>query len=189
MNTINEIKNYAKLNHVPIIRDNTLNALLQQVTKCNVFNILEIGTAIGYSGICMLNANKHATLTTIEKSKQMLELAINNFAKTHLLSRVNIIHNDAMLELKKLANSNKKFDIIFLDGPKGQYINYLSTIKKLMHTNTILFTDDVLIGQGLTNKHNTIKNRLAQYLQAINQPPFTSVVFDIDDGYAITKLL
>lgn len=188
METIKKLKEFAKLNHVPIVRDDTLAHLLKLVDSPSVFNILEIGTAIGYSGICMLNANKNAKLTTIEKSEERVNLAKKNFEECSLSNRVEIIFGDAKDELEKLVQKNQKFDIIFLDGPKGQYVNYLKSIKNLMTDTSLLFADNVFFGVGLTKKHNTIKNRLAEFLEIIKLPPFSSEVYYIDEGYAIIKL-
>ncbi len=188
METIKKLKEYAKINHVPVVRNNTLVHLLKLVDNPLVFNILEIGTAIGYSGICMLNANKNAILTTIEINPEMANIAKQNFADFNLLNRVELILGDAKTVLENLVKKNQKFDIIFLDGPKGQYVKYLKIIEELMTKRSVLFADNIFIGEGLTNKHNTIKHRLAEFIEIINKPPFISEVFTVDEGYAIIKL-
>ncbi len=187
-----ELEEYAKQNHVPIIRPKTLQLLLNTISKVNPQSILEIGTAIGYSGINMLN-NSNAHLTTIELDVNSYKLAKENFKKYNLLQRTTLINDDAKNVIEKFEAEKQKFDFIFLDGPKGQYVKYLPILLNLLTENGVLFADNVLFkGMVLSkeippHKHRTIVNNLRKYIQLINIPSLKSQIIDIEDGVAITK--
>lgn len=188
------IKKFALDNHVPIVRNKTLEYLLEAVREDGIESVLEIGTAIGYSGALMLNSNKNATLTTIEKNEKSFEIAKENFKDLGVESRVEQILGDAKEVLEDLINSGRKFDFIFLDGPKGQYFRYLQQIKKLVRVGSIIFADNVeYFGMVKSNvyphRKKTIVVSLQNYLEEVeNNPNFETEVFDIEDGFAITKV-
>ena len=140
--TLEEIANRARKGYIPIIRDNTAQALIKVCKEKNPKRILEIGTAIGYSGLLMLQ-NCQAFLYTIEKDEQRLAEAEKNFKLFGQEARVKLILDDALIALEKLCNDNEKFDLIFLDGAKGQYIKYYPLIKKLLNHDGVLFTDNI----------------------------------------------
>ena len=75
-----DIREFARKNYVPIVRPKTLEILIEEIKKNNPKTILEIGTAIGYSGIRMLE-NSVANLVTIEKDEKMRDIALKNFKK------------------------------------------------------------------------------------------------------------
>lgn len=186
-----EIVLFAKENHVPIVRPNTLNLLIETIKKSNPKKILEIGTAIGYSGINML-INSTASLTTIEKNDKMYEVASNNFVRLNLSDRVSQLKGDAKDILVELVDKKEKFDFVFLDGPKGQYLTYLPLLNELLNTGGVIFADDVLF-RGLVQgdawpKHRirTLVLNLRKYLEEVKKPPFSSQLIDMEDGVCIT---
>jgi len=186
-----EILKFAKENNVPVVRPKTLELLIETIKNNNPKQILEIGTAIGYSGSHML-INSEAHLTTIEKYEKMYNIAKDNFRRLGIDNRVNQILGDAKDILNQLLKEGKKFDFIFLDGPKGQYLCYLSMLNDMLEDGGIIFADDVLF-RGLVQgdawpKHRirTIVLNLRKYLQEVNKPPFSSQLIDIEDGICIT---
>ena len=188
-----EIIKYAKENNVPVVRPKTLEMLLSEVKKDNVKRILEIGTAIGFSGSKMLLANTHSMLVTIEKSEFMYKVAEKNFQRLGLNDRVTQILGDAKEVLNQMADAKEKFDLVFLDGPKGQYLTYLPILKELLVDGGIIFADDVLF-RGLVQgdawpKHRirTLVLNLRKYLEEVQKSPFKSQLYDIEDGVCITQ--
>ena len=186
-----EIKLYAKENHVPIVRPKTLELLIETIKKNNSKRILEIGTAIGFSGAQML-LNSDATLTTIEKNDNMYEVAKSNFERLNLSDRVTQLKGDAKEVLQDLVSNNERFDFIFLDGPKGQYLGYLPLLNELLVGGGIIFADDVLF-RGLVQGNDWPKHRirtlvlnLRKYLEEVQKEPFTSEIIDMEDGVCIT---
>lgn len=192
--TLEEIANRARKGYIPIIRDNTAQALINVCKEKNPKKILEIGTAIGYSGLLMLQ-NCQAFLYTIEKDEQRLAEAEKNFKLFGQEARVKLILDDALIALEKLCNDNEKFDLIFLDGAKGQYIKYYPLIKKLLNHDGILFTDNIYMHgmvkseEKIAHKHRSMVVNLRKYIELLkNDKDFTTNFYDIDDGYSISKL-
>ena len=192
--TLEEITNRAREGYIPIIRDNTAQALINVCKEKSPKNILEIGTAIGYSGLLMLQ-NCQAFLYTIEKDEQRLAEAEKNFKLFGQEARVKLILDDALIALEKLCNDNEKFDLIFLDGAKGQYIKYYPLIKKLLNHDGILFTDNIYMHgmvkseEKIAHKHRSMVVNLRKYIELLkNDKDFTTNFYDIDDGYSISKL-
>lgn len=187
-----QIIKYAQDNGVPIVRPITLKMLLDKIGTCDAKKILEIGTAIGYSGSQMLLKNPNATLTTIEKSEKMYDVAKSNFERLGLADRVEQLKGDAKDILKDLLAKGEKYDFVFLDGPKGQYIWYLPIISDLLVDGGIIFADDVLF-RGLVkgndwpeHRTRTLVLNLRKYLEEVNNPPFKSQLFEVEDGVCIT---
>lgn len=185
-----EIREFAKDNFIPIVRPKTSELLIEKVKEVDPNNILEIGTAIGYSGILMLQ-NSTAKLVTLEKDEKMQKLALENFEKENLRDRVELIFGDAKDFIEKTP---QMFDLIFLDGPKGQYLNYLPFLLKMLNKNGLLFCDNVLFG-GLVlsdivapKKHRTIVNSLRKFINTIKNNKSLSVeLLDLEDGIALIK--
>ncbi|MBQ8909360.1 MAG: O-methyltransferase [Clostridia bacterium] len=194
LNCIQQIKLKAKENFVPIVRDETLNAMLGILKEKQPTRILEIGTAVGYSALNML-AVCNADVVTIEKNEQRFEEACNNFAEAGCTGRIKPILGDAIEVLETLVKGSERFDFVFLDGPKGQYIKYLPFILKLLTENGVIFADNVgLLGlvadSGKVNhKNRTMVRNMQQFLQQVTTDVnLETQVFDVDDGYAIIKL-
>lgn len=184
---------YAKENFVPIIRKESSKFLYDYVNKNQFKNILEIGTAIGFSGSIMLSASD-CFLTTIDKNENLLKVAKETFERCGYSNRVNILCGDAKVVLEDLCrDKNLKFDMIFLDGAKGQYITYLPNLVKLLSDNGVIFADNVLLGglvesnEFITHKKRAMVNHLREYLEVINKSPFETELIRIEDGIAITK--
>lgn len=186
---------FCQQNYCPISRPQTAQILAQQVKHLNPKNILEIGTAIGYSGSVMLD-NSNANLTTIEKSEEMFNQATKNFKELGLNSRVNLILDDALNALQTLVSHNKTYEFVFLDGPKAQYIKYIPYIEKLLCKNGVLVADDVMFFGYVKNpesapkKNKSIVNKLIEFLQYLKQnKKFKTEILDVEDGVAIaTKI-
>lgn len=186
-----ELEKFASENVVNIVRQQTQKHLIDIVKATQPKQILEIGTAIGYSGILML-ANCNAHLTTIELIEKRFTQAKKNFEKANLSSRVTQIFDDAINALQNLPENY--YNLIFLDGPKAQYAKYLPYLKKLLKTNGILFADDVLYrGMVLTNEYPKHKERrivlgLRDFLNDIlNDKNFETTLNKIEDGFTISK--
>ena len=189
-----ELHNYARKNWVPILRDKSADFLCKIIKEEQPKSILEIGTCLGYSGTLMLE-NSNAFLTTIEKDENKCEEAKKNFAQAGLQDRVNVINGDAGDVLPSLLNKGRKYDFIFLDGPKGQYIFYLPILKKLLNKNGILMADDIYYHGWVKgtdypkHKHRTIILRLREFIEKItNDEELETILIDLEDGISISYL-
>ena len=190
---LDEIRGHAGENYIPIIREKTLQSLTQACK--NASNILEIGTATGYSASCML-LYCDAFVTTIEKDPVRATQAAQNFNKLNLSHRVRLITGDAAQELKALTVQGERFDFIFLDGPKGQYEHYYDDLKTLLRRGGILFADNVFLhgmvkSDGtIPHKHRSMVVNLRKFLKRLqSDSDFQTQIFDIEDGFTISKKL
>ncbi|MDR0850335.1 MAG: O-methyltransferase [Christensenellaceae bacterium] len=183
---------FAAENYIPIIKQSTEKLLFAVTAMTKPKKILEIGTAIGYSGLIMLRAHKDAELVTIEKEEDFYEMAYDNFEKFAGGGVRSIIQKmgDAIEILPTLKD---KFDLIFLDGPKAQYIKFLPYLVDLLTVGGVLFADDVLfmgMVQGKietpVKKRSIVKN-LQRFNEAVAQhPQLESVMLDIEDGISLS---
>lgn len=191
MDFLNELEKFARENKIPVLLNDSAGFLANFVKDGNYCNILEIGTAIGYSGSIMLLANKKAKLTTIEKNEESFNRAVQTFKSLNLSSRTTQILGDGFEEIQKLYAQNKKFDLIFLDGPKGQYLKYYPVLLNMLQKNGCLLVDNVLFkgfvrsNEDVGHKKRAMINKLRQFLNEIEtRPDLNTTIHQIGDGIA-----
>ena len=193
------IKENANRRGVPIIREESHNKLIEIVKKVNPKSILEIGTAVGYSGIIMLEACPNAKLTTIELQEDKVKEAKSNFKDAGLENRVTIIHGDCMQEVSLMVaegNYDKYFDFVFLDGPKAQYVKMLESLIMLTKPQGTILADNVLFRGYVKDKTDmprrfkTIVKRLNMFLDEIETRDDieSHTLYDIEDGMIEFKI-
>ncbi len=175
---------------IPVADDETLQFLLVTLAMTNPTRILEIGTAVGLSGVAMLNTCKNACLTTIELEEERHVEAKENFVKFGVADRVTAYLGDAG---EILSMMDGQFDFVFLDGPKAQYEKYLFDLKRLMKDGAILFSDDVLLfgwvsGEEPTpQKRRSIVEKIRSYLDVLTaDKSFITSVINVGDGVALS---
>ena len=175
---------------IPVADDETLQFLLVTLAMCKPNRILELGTAVGLSGVAMLYACPDARLTTLELEEERYVEAKENFSHFGVTDRVTAHLGDAG---EILAMMDGEFDFVFLDGPKAQYEKYLFDLKRLMKKGAILFADDVLLygwvsGEEPTpQKRHSIVDKIRSYLQTITADKDCSTsVLNIGDGVALS---
>ena len=180
----------ALLRGIPVADDETLQFLLVTLAMKKPLSILEIGTAVGLSGVAMLQACPNARLTTIELEEERYVEAKRNFAYFGVTDRVTAHLGDAG---EILSMMDGKYDFVFLDGPKAQYEKYLFDLKRLMVKDAILFADDVLLygwvsGEVPTpQKRHSIVDKIRSYLQVITKDKdFVTSVVNVGDGVALS---
>lgn len=190
-NYLISMEKYAEENHVPIVQPEVAQLLKVLLKLKKPKNILEVGTAIGYSAIVMAEQTEdHCKITTIERRKDMILLANKNISNTKYDNRIKILEGDAEEVLQDLDD---KFDFIFLDAAKGQYMDFFNKCIKYLEPGGIIVSDNVLYkGMVATDalvirRKKTIVKRLRQFLQYINEiEGYTSSIIPIGDGVAIT---
>ena len=193
---INEIYKNAKTYGVPVIRTESHKILEEIVSKVNPKHILEIGMAVGYSGITMLEAST-ANLITIEHNEDFIKQAKKNFKSHNLSKRVKILEGDCLVEISKLLSSenfNEYFDFIFLDGPKAQYNLMFEGLLKLLAKGGTLVADNVLFRgyvegetEAPTKRYKTIIKRLNTFIENAKNNPQTATfeLKNTEDGIII----
>lgn len=192
-NVHEEMREYAKENNVPIIEDSGL-AFLETIIKIKQpKNILEIGTAIGYSSTRFSLVN-NSDVYTIEKNKDMYEKASFYIDKLGMKNKVHQVLGDALLTFDEV--SDKRYDIIFIDAAKAQYKNFFELYSPLLNKGGIIITDNMFF-HGLVFSSNDDKSRnlraLVRKLKTYHDflfenEKYTTKVFNIGDGIAITYL-
>ena len=184
-----EFLGFEKDEYVPIMKDESMSFLSQLCAREKPKRILEIGTYIGYSASIMLTACD-ATEITLEKNAENAELARKNLALFG--ERVTVETSDAFLYIAR--DDIGKFDLIFLDGPKAQYINYLPFLKELLNEGGVLVADNVyfhgLVRQAGEVKHKlrTIVVNLRKFIDAIClDEDLESEILNIGDGLSVSR--
>ena len=189
---IEELEKWAVDNGVPIIRKSMQELLRFLLLKEKPERVLEVGTAIGFSALFMKEfLPEDSTITTIEKVEMRLVHARKNLAGH---DNIQLIEGDALTVLEELANNNAKFDFVFLDAAKGQYMNFLQPIKKMMKPGTLLVTDNVLLDGTIAEskftierRDRTIHMRMREYLRSIKEDAsFETVILPVGDGVSIS---
>lgn len=180
--------------YMPFIRDESAKVLFEICQTEKPKNILEIGTAVGYSALLMLEGAKESFVTTIEKDEKRAQEARVNFEKNGVKQRVNLVVGDAGQVLPQLEEEGKNFDLIFLDGPKGQYLRYLPHLKNLLCKGGLLVADNVLLHgwvkgeEFVKHKHRSMVVNLRKFLKTLEEDcDFDSKLLEIEDGMTISR--
>uniref|UniRef100_UPI002603C2DC O-methyltransferase n=1 Tax=Fusobacterium sp. TaxID=68766 RepID=UPI002603C2DC len=161
-----ELEEFAKIHNVPIVTKEVAKYLEFMIKTHNIKNVLEIGTAIGYSGILMarLIEKNGGTLTTIEIDEERYNQAKENFSKANL-TNVKMILGDATEEIEKL---NDNYDFIFIDASKGQYKKFFEDSYKMLNENGIVFIDNIMFRGYLYKEYpkrfKTIVRKLDEFI-------------------------
>lgn len=188
---LKDMEKYALENHVSIVEPEVgqLLNLLVNITKPK--KILEIGTAIGYSTICMARAlnDEEAKITSVEILPHRIEMALNNFEKAGVIDKINVINGDAKDIVPNLSES---YDFIFFDAAKGQYPRFLKMAKTLLKPNGLIVADNVLINGWVIDlnyperRKKTMVTRMRTFLEELkDNSDFVSSVIPLGDGVAV----
>lgn len=187
---IKKIEKYADEKGVPIMEKEGINFLTEFIKLNNIKNILEVGTAIGYSAIKMALVDENIHITTIERDKDRYIEALKNVKKLKLEDRITLILADAMdIELKE------EFDLIFIDAAKSQYIKFFEKFSKNLSLSGFIVTDNINF-HGLTFSDKTKLSRnlrqlitkLEKYISFLKENNnFKTRFFEIGDGIAISR--
>ena len=191
MGRLKALENYAEENNVPIIQKEGLNFILNYIKENKVKKILEIGTAIGYSAISMALIDENIKITTIERNKEMFSLATKNVKDFNLEKRINIIYADALE-----AEIKDKYDLIFIDAAKAQYIKFFEKYKSNLKENGAIITDNLNF-HGLANNPEEIHSKnLKALVRKINNykeflkenKEFKTNFYEKGDGISVSKM-
>ena len=186
------IEKEARSTYVPIIRKE-MGALLKVfMAMQRPKNILEVGTAVGYSSILMgENTDADTKITTIENYDKRIPIARENFVRAGMENKITLIEGDAGEVLKTLTGP---YDFIFMDAAKAQYIVILPDIIRLLAPGGVLVTDNVLqegdiieSRYGVTRRNRTIYDRMREYLYAVtHSDELQTSIVPIGDGITIS---
>jgi predicted O-methyltransferase YrrM len=184
------MEKYADENNVPIMDKSGLKFLVDYIKFNNVKSILEIGSAIGYSAINMALATPNVTVTTIERDQIRYLEAIKNIKRFNLDKRINLILADALD-----INLDEKFDLVFIDAAKGQYIKFFEKYAPMVKKGGTIISDNIYF-HGLVEQTSPIgKKNLRQLVDKIknyivflkDNKEFKTEFFRVGDGIAVSK--
>lgn len=187
--SIKEIEEYARINHVPIMEHDGIEFLTNYIKEHNIKNILEVGTAIGYSAIKMCLVSDDIKVTTIERDLDRYNEAVKNVEAFNLNERINLIYGDALE-----VDITGSYDLIFIDAAKSQSIKFFNKYTPLLNNKGVVITDNINF-HGLTFGKEPITSRnlrqmirkIHEYLDFLdNNKEYTSTYKDIGDGLMIS---
>lgn len=189
---LEELEKYALDTEVPIIRKEMQSFLKTLIMMNKPRQILEVGTAIGFSALLMseyMPADAH--ITTIEKYEKRIPIARENFKKYGKEEQIKLIEGDAAQVLAQLSG---EYDLIFMDAAKGQYIHFLPDILRLLKPGGVLLSDNVLQDgdviesrYAVTRRNRTIHGRMREYLYELkNHPQLQTSIIPLGDGITLS---
>lgn len=193
-----DIKINANHRGIPIIREKSHDVLISEIKKQKPKHILEIGTAVGYSAICML-MNSDADLITIENNRELADEAAKNIKDNNMQNRAQIVFSDCVSEIAYMVADEKYngyFDFIFLDGPKAQYSNMIDGLIMLLKSGGTIIVDDVLFRgyvektqKAPTARFRTIIKRLKAFVDNfLSRSDLNNArLIEIEDGLLIAQ--
>ena len=185
-----DLEKYAQDNNIPIMLPDGIEFLLDYIKKNNIKNILEIGTAIGYSAIRMCLIDQNIKVTTIERDEKRYKEALKNISEFNLTNQINVILDDALN-----TNIKEKFDLIFIDAAKSQYINFFEKYKTNLNSNGVIVSDNLKFHGLVETPINEIESRnvrglvrkLNNYIDFLkNNQEFKTTFYDIGDGIGVS---
>lgn len=189
---LDTIEKEALDSYVPIIRKEMQSFLKLLLAMQKPKRILEVGTAVGFSAILMAEYNPFpCEITTIENYEKRIPIARENFMRAGKEHQITLIEGDATEVLKTL---DEPYDMIFMDAAKGQYINFMPDILRLLKTDGVLVSDNVLQDGDIieshfvvTRRNRTIHKRMREYLYELtHRDDLVTAVLPIGDGITLS---
>ena len=189
---LNELEKEAKETNVPVIRTETQSLLRTIIAAARPHRILEVGTAIGFSALCMSEyAPEGCKIVTIEKYEKRIPIARRNFERFGKEDSICLMEGDAA---QILAGLREPYDLIFMDAAKGQYLNFLPDVLRLLVPGGLLVSDNVLQDgdmlesrYAVCRRNRTIHTRMREYLYEIkHHPELVTSILPVGDGVSVS---
>ena len=189
---LKKIKQKALEEHIPIIMDDTLEVIEKELKENPPKKILEIGAAVGYSAMCFSEfLVEDGKIDTIERDKERIKEAKENFKKVEVEDKINLYEGDAVEILPTL---NERYDMVFIDAAKGKYPFFLKESLRMINKNGIIFADNILYKGYVMSDYNKHKQRTAvrnlrEYIKEVSENPnLETEILEVGDGIAISKI-
>ena len=191
MKTIEQIKEKALEDHIPIIMDDTLEVVGKILEESKPNRILEIGTAVGYSAIRFSKyLSEDGYIDTIERDEERVKEAKQNIVDLELENKIHIFEGDALEILPTLTGP---YDVVFIDAAKGKYPIFLAEALRMLTKNGIIVADNVLYKGYVMSDYNKHKQRTAvrglrEFLKNLYENEnLTTEILEVGDGLAISR--
>ena len=192
---IEAIEQEALRDRVPIIRKEMQSFLKVLLMIKRPMRILEVGAAVGFSSILMSEyMPEGGHITTIENYDKRIPIARANFKRAGKEEQIDLIEGDALEVMHGLEGP---YDLIFVDAAKGQYIHYLPEVMRLLGTDGVLVSDNVLQEGDIIEsrfaverRNRTIHSRMREYLwELTHNDCLETVVLPVGDGVTVSTRL
>lgn len=189
---LNEMESQSLKETIPVVTPPVGNFLSLLVKMSKAENILEIGTAIGYSTSWLAQGLEGRTghITTIDLNVDRAKRAIEYFKRAGIEEKIEVLFGDARRILPTLKGN---FDFVFVDAAKGEYLDYLSLVLPRIEQGGILVVDNVLFrgwvvpGAEFAPKYNRMVTHLREFLNKLTQnPDFQTSVLPFGDGISLS---
>ena len=185
-----EMEEYAKEHNVPIIEKESIAFIIKFIKANNIKEILEIGSAIGYSAILMASLNDDIKLTTIERDEVRYMECLKNVKKCNMQDRINVVYQDAL----EVNLSGVAYDLIFIDAAKGQYTKFFEKYKYFLKPGGVIISDNLKFHGHVGNRENIANRNLKQLVGKIENyidflkenEEFETKFYDVGDGLSVS---
>ena len=185
-----EMENYAKEKNVPIIEKDSIAFIMKYIKANNIKNVLEIGSAIGYSAILMASSNQETKVTTIERDNERYMECLKNVKKAGMEKKINVVFQDAL----DLNLSDVTYDLIFIDAAKGQYTKFFEKFKYFLAPEGVIITDNLnfhgLVGKSETIESKNLKSlveKIESYIEFLKgNEEFETKFYELGDGISVS---
>ena len=190
--SLKELENFARKENIPIIPHETVAYFRFLMETIQPKNILEIGTAIGFSALLMANHAPNAKITTIDRNPEMIGFAKENFAKFDNRQQITLLEGDAVDVLSILTET---YDFVFMDSAKSKYIIFLPEILKHLEVGGVVVLDDIFQGGDIAKDimevrrgQRTIYRGLQRLFDAtLNNQGLTASLVPLGDGILMLR--
>ena len=185
-----DLKQYAKENSIPIMQDAGIDFICNYIKENNIKSVLEIGSAIGYSAIRFASVSDDVKVTTIERDIDRYQKAVDNINDFNLDNRITIYNADALD-----INISRKYDLIFIDAAKSQYIKFFEKFKINLNKNGVIISDNLSFHgfvehPELTHNRNTrqLVGKIRRYVDFLkDNKEFVTTFYELGDGVSVSK--
>lgn len=188
-----EMEKYAGENNVPIIEKASIAFIMKFIKANNIKDILEIGSAIGYSAILMASSTADCHVTTIERDEVRYMECLKNVKKCGMQDKINVVYQDA-LDLN--LSEDLQYDMIFIDAAKGQYTKFFEKYKHFLKPGGTIITDNIkfhgYVGESSKLDKGNLKSlveKIEGYIEFLkNNTEFETKFYDVGDGLSVSRL-
>ena len=189
---LKELEDFARKENIPIIPHETVAYFRFLMETMQPKNILEIGTAIGFSALLMAQHSPESKITTIDRNPEMIGFAKANFAKFDNRQQIRLLEGDAVDVLSTLTES---YDFVFMDSAKSKYIIFLPEILKHLEVGGVVVLDDIFQGGDVAKDimevrrgQRTIYRGLQRLFEAtLDNPSLTASLVPLGDGILMLR--
>lgn len=185
-----EMEKYAREYNVPIIEKDSIAFIMKFIKANDVKEILEIGSAIGYSAILMASVKEDVKVTTIERDETRYMECLKNVKECGLENKINVVYQDAL----EVNLSGVSYDLIFIDAAKGQYTKFFEKYKYFLNPGGVIITDNLKFHGHVGNRNNIASRNLKQLVGKIENyidflkenEEFETKFYDVGDGLSVS---